>query len=75
MAQKTTTKRKPIRKPKLKEYELAYHLELPANVSIDEFVDKLTDLVESMGGYIGGGAVPCVEGKNGKERRPPRSAN
>ncbi len=55
MPQKTAAKRKTTKKPKMQEYDLAYHLQLPANASIDEFVDRLTELVESMGGYIGGG--------------------
>lgn len=66
---KTTAKRKMVRKPKMRAYELDYVLELPANASIDEFVDRLVELVESMGGYIGGGAMPYKAGKNGKEKR------
>ena len=68
MPRRTTVKRKVARKPKMQEYELAYHLELPASASIDEFVDRLTELVEGMGGYIGGGVIPYKAGRNGKER-------
>ncbi len=70
MPQKTITKRKAAPKPKMREYELAYHLELPRDVSIDDFVDRLVELVESLGGYIGGGAFPYTARDNGKEKRP-----
>ncbi len=75
MPQKTATKRKAFKKPKMRKYDLAYHLELPQSASIDEFVDRLVELVESMGGYIGGGAMPYRAGRNGKEKRPQRTSN
>ena len=71
MLQKAVVKRKVVKrkKPRMQEYELLYHLELPLGASIDEFVEKLAELAESMGGYIGGGAVPCVERVNGKKEK------
>ncbi len=76
MPQKAVPKRKVTRKkPKMQEYELAYHLQLPLKVTIDEFVEKMVELVESLGGYIGGGAIPATMRHNGKEKRPQRSAN
>jgi hypothetical protein len=76
MPQKTITKRRVARKKlKMQEYELTYHLQLPASVAIDEFVEKMTELVESLGGYIGGGAFPYAERQNGQEKRPQRATH
>jgi hypothetical protein len=71
MLQKAIVKRKIAKrkKSKMQEYELLYHLELPLGASIDEFVEKLAELAESMGGYLGGGAVPYVERANGKKEK------
>jgi hypothetical protein len=76
MPQKTLPKRKVTRKkPKMQEYELVYHLQLPFTVTIDEFVERMVELVESLGGYIGGGAIPATVKRNGKEKRHQRPAN
>lgn len=71
MLQKAVVQRKIVKrkKPRMQEYELLYHLELPLGASIDEFAEKLAELAESMGGYIGGGAVPCVERANGEKEK------
>lgn len=60
----------------MQEYELSYVLALPQAASFDDFLDKLVELVEGMGGYLGGSAMPYVESKNGKkEKRRQRPAN
>ena len=72
MLERLNGKHKRVRKSKLRQYSLDYILELPSDTSLDEFVEKLVELVESFEGYLGGGAAPYLVEKNGKKKEEKR---
>ena len=49
--------RTPGRSAKVKEAHLEFYITLPKLANVDEFSDKLIELVEAFGGTVGGGIV------------------